>query len=242
LRGPVVGALNRSMVKRTRFSAPLVGLLLLMPLGGCGGDDDDGDAENKAKPVAGTFVGKLRNTDAFVSVVAAAPAKGQDSRAITVFVCDAKRLCDWYSGTAAGNRFVTAAAKGGRQVKGKLSGKAATGTVALPSGEKVTYVAAPATATAGLYDLTVSSDGKLRGASANGVGLKGSSSLPRPGKGTLKLADGKRLKFDITRSSADDRIRLEAGHARLIVLPDYGLRGVGKSRRTSAFFIRSSSG
>lgn len=230
------------MAKRTGFSISFVVVLLLAPLGGCGGDDDEDNADKQAKPVAGTFVGKLRKTEAFVSVVASPSAKGQDKRGVTVFVCDAKRLCDWYSGSAAGNRFVATAEKGDGRAKGKLSGKAATGTIALPNGRTLRYVAGPATATSGLYDLTVSRNGKLSGASAAGVGLEGDSSLPRPGKGTLKLADGKRLKFHVTRSSAQNPIRLQAGQARLIVLPDYQLRGIGKSRQTSAFFIRSSAG
>lgn len=230
------------MLNQTRLLISFVVVLLLTPLAGCGGDDgDDGEVQKKAKPVAGTFVGKVPKTQAFVSVVASPLVKGQDKRDVTVFVCDARRLCDWFSGSAAGNDFVAAAEEGDREAKGKLSRRAATGSIALPDGKVVRYVATAATATAGLYDLTVSSNGKLRGASAAGVGLTGKSTLEDRGTGTLKLADGKRLEFVVTRSSADDPVRLRAGQVRLIVLPDHQLRGAGKSSRGgSDVFIRSS--
>jgi hypothetical protein len=235
------------MLKRTRFWLPFTAVLLAISLAACGDDDgDDGQVDDRQKPVAGTFVGKVPNTDAFVSVVAAPPAKGEDKREITVLVCDAKRLCEGYSGSAIGNDFV-ATGDGEVEAKGKLSGKSAAGSIELPAGKTVRYDAGPATAAAGVYDLTVSAGGKLSGVSAAGVGLRGKSTLPDPGTGTLQLADGKRLKFEVIRPAAGDPLPLEAGEVRLIVLPDYQLRGAGKSRRTSGgsdagFFIRSTSG
>jgi hypothetical protein len=233
------------MFKRTRFWLLFTGLLLATSLAACG-DDDDGDdrqVDDKRKPVAGTFVGKLPSTDAFVSVVAAPPARGQDEREVSVLVCDAKRICEGYSGSATENDFI-ATADGGGEAKGKLSEKSAAGSIELPGGKTVRYEAGPATATAGVYDLTVSSNGKLSGVSASGVGLRGKSTLPEPGTGSLRLADGKRLKFEVTRPAAGDPPPVGDGEVRLIVLPDYQLRGAGKSRRTSGpgFFIRSTSG
>jgi hypothetical protein len=242
-----VEALERAGVRlaagpRQRHQIVLVGVVLLLTaLAGCGGDDGDGDGdktEKKAEPVAGSFVGEVRGTDAFVGVVAAPPAKGQDEREVTAFVCDARRLCAWFSGSATGNGFT--ATSGDAEAKGRLSSKVATGSVELPGGETVRYKVGAAAATAGLYDLTVSAAGKLRGASAAGVALKGESTLPPPGSGNLKLADGTRLKFEVTRNSAEDATQLRPGQVRLIVLPDGQLRGVGKSRRGgSDFFIRS---
>jgi len=236
---------EKRMVKQTRFSIWFLAVvvLLLALFAGCGGDDDDGDGHGdkteKRKPVAGTFVGRIPETEAFVSVVASPPAEGRDKRDVTVFVCDARRVCELFSGSAAGNRF-TATSDGNGEAEGTLSGKAATGSVELPDGETVRYRAGAAPATAGVYDLTVSAAGKLRGASAAGVALKGESTLPPPGSGSLKLADGTRRKFEVTKSSAEDAAQLRAGQVRLIVLPDGQMRGAGKSRRGgSDFFIAS---
>jgi hypothetical protein len=220
-------------------------VLLIAALAGCGGGGDDPEGvEKKAKPLEGTFVGKAERDDAFVAVVASPVARGHERRELTVYACDAKRLCEWFSGSSAGNSFRVGAERGEGEARGKLTRKSATGTIELSDGKTLRYAAEPATATAGLYDLTVSSRGKLTGASATGVGLAGESTIPKPGSGSLKLADGKRVKLDVTKTSTGASVPLRAGQARVIVLSDHRLRGAGRSRRSgsgghSDFFLRS---
>jgi hypothetical protein len=229
---------------RHAFWIPLVVMLLFGAMAGCGGDDDDDgdDRDRTSRPVQGTFVGKARGSDAFVAVVAAPPAKGEDKREVSVFVCDAKRLCETFSGSATGNDFTAEAENGEAQTT--LTAKAATGRVELPDAGTVRYRAGTATATAGVYALTVSANGRIRGASAAGVALKGQSTLPEPGNGSIRLADGRRLKFDATRNSSDDPISLKPGEMRLIVLEDGQLKGAAKSRpaeggEASDFYVMS---
>ena len=100
---------------------------------------------------------------------------------MSMFVCDARRLCEWSRGKATGNDFE--AGSGDRGAKGRLSEKAATGTIGLPGGKAARYVAGRATAAAGVYELEVAPDGELSGASAAGVGVTGDSTLPEPGSG-----------------------------------------------------------
>jgi hypothetical protein len=226
-------------------NALLTSSALLAALGtiaGCGGEDDDEATEKKeAKPVAGTFVGKVTGTKAFVAVVAAPAAKGKQRRDATVFVCDAESVCEWFSGSTNGNTFVAASDDDDATARGTVTAKAVRGGLELPGGKTAKYVARPAAATAGLYTLTVSPRGRLQGASAGGVGLTGRSTLPRPGPGMLKLADGSRLEFTATENS-DTPIRMPAGEARVIVLQGRQLRGAGKSRGgegASDFFLRS---
>jgi hypothetical protein len=220
-------------------------ILLLGALAGCGGDGTgDREGVKRVKPLEGTFVGKAQGEDAFVAVVASPAGPADRRREITVYACDAKRLCEWFSGSSAGNSFEVNAQRGHGEASGELTRKAATGTIALPDGKSLRYEADRATAAAGLYDLEVSARGKLTGASATGVGLTGKSTIPKPGTGSLKLADGKRLKLDVSRSRGDGAAPLEAGEARLIVLSDHRLRGAARSRSTagggpSDFFIRS---
>lgn len=222
-------------------------VLLLAALAGCGGDDEDNgngndnDGEQQSAPVAGTFVGKLQGSEEFVAVVAAPPPKGKDRREVSAFVCDGERICALFSAAASGNDVVAKSADGEAQVE--LSGKGATGSVDLPEGDKARYTAREATATAGLYDLTVSRRGKVSGASAAGVGLTGTLTLPPPGNGRIKLADGTRLRFEVTEGSGGDSAQLQPGQLRMIVLSDGQVRGAGMSRGEGGadFFVRSSS-
>jgi hypothetical protein len=219
-------------------------VLLVAALAGCGGDGDDREGVKEVKPLEGTYVGKAEGEGAFVAVVASPAARGSERRELTVYTCDAKRLCEWFSGLAGGNSFRVAAERGDGEARGRLSSKRATGVIELSDGKTLRYEVKPATATAGLYDLTVSARGKLSGASATGVGLTGKSTMPEPGGGSLKLADGKRLELEVTRSSVDGSVPLEEGQVRVIVLSDHQLRGAARSRRSrdggsSDFYIRS---
>jgi hypothetical protein len=229
-----------------RVRHPLLALLplalLLTAAAGCGGDDNENEDERRARPVAGTYVAKVQGSNAFVSVVAAPPVEGQNRRLVSVFACDARRLCQTYSGQTTGNDFTARASGGGEgQAKGKLTGKAASGTIDPAEGEELRYKASQATATSGLYDLTVANNGRVRGASAAGVALRGNVELPPPGTGRLRLADGNRLRFDVTPGSG--QLELRPGQLRLIVLPDRQLRGAGRSRGGGGaiYFARSAS-
>jgi hypothetical protein len=222
-------------------------VLLPAPLAGCSRDDgpDDDQAQKAVKAetaIAGSFVGEVSGTKALVAVVAAS-AEGKDTaRAVQVYLSDGRRLGEWFSGSIVHNSFVAQSDDGDAEAKGKLSGDSVTGTIELPDGKTVRYEARQPAGAAGLYDLTVSSDGELSGASAGGIGVTGEITLRRRGTGMLKLADGTRLKLDITRGSAGDLIRLRAGQVRLIVLANGELRGAGKSRMggdSSDFLVRS---
>jgi hypothetical protein len=223
-----------------------VSLVAAVLLAGCGGDDDgnnDDNGEDRAAPVSGTFVGKLQGSGQFVAVVAAPPAEGQQRRQVSAFVCDADRVCSSYTVAASGNDIVAKAEAGKGQTDVALKKGAATGSVELPSGKTAKYNAREATATAGLYDLTVSPKGKVSGASAAGVGLTGSLTLPPPGTGKIKLADGTRLKFKVVENTAGEGALVRAGQLRMIVLPDGEVRGAGKSKGDGAtdFLVLSGS-
>jgi hypothetical protein len=121
---------------------------------------------------------------------------------------------------------------------GELNGNSVKGTITLPGGKTARYDASRATGAAGLYELTVSPKGKIRGASATGIGLTGKTALEADGTGTLKLADGTRHKFDVTGTAGD--LELRSGELRVIVLGDGELRGAGRARGSDGFFLSGS--
>jgi hypothetical protein len=230
------------MAKRIRIAIVLPAVLSVA-LASCGGDADREDSP-QAKPVDGTFVGKVAKGDAFVAVVAAPAERGKDSRAVSLYVSDGGRLSESLSGSVKGNGFTAVSDDDKAKAKGKLRGNSVSGALTLPDGKDVSYRATRATAAAGLYDLTVSAKGQLTGASANGVGLTSKSPLRAPGFGRIKFADGRRRKFELTAEATPDPVRLSAGQLRLIVMPDGALSGAGAAKPSGGgealdVFIRS---
>jgi hypothetical protein len=228
-------------MSRSRISSGAA-VALALAIGACGGGGD-GDSEQPAqKAVEGTFVGKVKGEDAFVAVVAAPTAGKGGKRDVSVYVTDGRRLSEWFPGSVEGNSFKAASADQDAEVNGKLTAKGVTGTLELPGGKKGGYEATPATGAAGLYDLSVSAKGRLSGASAAGIGLKGRTPFT-DGTGTLELADGKRRKFEVRPDGRGAADRLRAGQVLLIVLGGGELSGAGKGRTRDGdpgFFIRSS--
>lgn len=233
------------MVKRTRFGAWCVPLTLLpVLLVGCSGDDGDADrAADAGSPVAGSFVGEVSGTEAFVAVVAAPSDDGKDSGSVQIFVSDGRGLSEWFSGPISEGGFEVESDDGDAEAQGELTADSVTGSVVLPDGETVRYEATPPSGAAGLYELELSSVGELSGASAAGLGVTGQLSRGQERTGVLRLVDGKRLEFSVTRKRAGDLTHLRSGQVRLIILSDGELRGVAKVRSAkdgrSAIFIRS---
>jgi hypothetical protein len=230
------------MVKGARICISLVPVLLLLaPLPGCG-DDDEREVEQK--PVDGTFVGKVSGTDALVAVVASPAASGKDKREAQIYVSDGNGLSESFAGSVERNSFTARSGDEGAETSGELAGESVKGTVELPDGKSARYEARRATGASGLYELTVSRKGTLGGASAAGVGVTSKSKLEVPGKGMLKLADGKRRKFEVTAASGGEPGPLRSGQVRLIVLPDgrmsgAGARGPGAGDGETEFFVKS---
>jgi hypothetical protein len=116
-------------------------VLLLTALAGCGGNGGDDEPVKEVRSLDGTFVGKVGKTDAFVAVVASPAARGQKRREVAVYVCDARRLCEWFSGSATGNGFRIGGddGDGDGEATGKLTRKEASGTIELADGKTVRY-------------------------------------------------------------------------------------------------------
>jgi hypothetical protein len=53
----------------------------------------------------------------FVAVVVS-PTVGRRAREAAVYVCDGKRLCEWFSGSASGNRFTAGTDNGDGEATG----------------------------------------------------------------------------------------------------------------------------
>lgn len=204
-------------------TAALLALISVLLLGACGGNDG-AKAADKAKsaapsggsgvPVAGSFVGQLMPSDhAFVAIVAAEPAAGQQEREVRAYLCDAGDLMVWFRGMMSGNALNLTAANGTR-LEATLTGGAATGTATLPDGRSLTLTAPAATGVSDLYTLRVGADGSFNGASERGgrvVGRVGSegSGVPHDGTyavtGTLTAADGAKQDFTVAAGTFQPR-------------------------------------
>ena len=225
------------MFKRTRTWLACSATLAMVVLAGCGGEDRAAE-KPAAKPLDGTFLGKVTGTNALVAVVAAPAAGKQEQQAVRIYLSDGSKLSEWLNAAVEGNSFTAASTDRAAEIKGQLNGNSVKGTIRLPGGKTGRYEASRATGAAGLYELTVSPKGKLTGASATGIGLTGKAALGDEGAGTLKLADGTRHKFHV--NAAARELELRSGELRVIVLGDGELRGAGRARGSDSFFISSS--
>jgi hypothetical protein len=228
----------------------VVGLPLLALVGVLGDESADRNGGSAGKtanppqaqePVDGSFVGKLAGTNALISVVIAPAADDETRRALQLYVADGRRESHSFSGSISENSFVAKLDDGDIEAKGEVREDSIRGTVML-DGESVRFRASRPAGAAGLYELTLSPGGKLRGASAAGLGVTGRIDLAA-GTGVLKLADGRRMELQIADDLRGD-VALRPGEVRMIVLPDGEIAGAGRSRPAaedgeSSFFIRS---
>jgi hypothetical protein len=221
-----------------------VTLPFVLLVAGCGDDGDE--AETEATPVAGTFVGEVGSGDRrkvpFIAVVAAPAKNGQQAREVKVYVCDGFGINEWFPGSATGDRFKLTSDDGDAEVNGRLTASSVTGTVTLPDGKSIRFNGKPATGPGGLYDVTASRGGQLRGTSTTEARLAGRQAQQEtngryPLTATIRVPAGKRFRVATTPT------RPVTGSFRWIVLSDGLFTGDRKGVRTAEggggdYFIR----
>lgn len=241
------GSLFERCVTRREMLLTSGGVLAGVMLAGCGGSQEQqgsqeqgGSREESIPPVAGNFVGTVTdfagdtNAVPFVALVAAgAPEEGGGKREVRAYLCDGRGINEWFWGSAAGNDLELSSDEGAR-LEGSLSPEAANGSITLADGESFTFEANPATGAAGLYNVTFSEDGQVRGISEGGGQLEAQvADEPNEGgfypiTGAITAPDGPSFDFETLSDIS------EAGEARWIVLTDDRIKGAKNGLRTKS--------
>jgi hypothetical protein len=229
-----------------RGGLPLSALLalffsMLVVVAGCAGGGGEygggvGSGEEVAPPVTGNFVGEAPDEEAFVALVAASPEEeeGQE-RDVRAYLCDGESISEWFTGRAEGNE-LDLTSEGGARLEGNLSTEASTGTIALEDDRTLTYTAELARGVAGLYNVTISEERRVRGTSETGGLLDGQlggegetwGAEERPIRGTFTSAEGEEVSFGVLGREADP------DEYRWIVLEDGLAKGAKKGARTGS--------
>ena len=217
------------------FVSALVALSLMAGCGG-GGAQQGVSQEQSAPPATGTFVGEASDEDAFVAIVAASPDKeeGQE-RDVRAYLCDGEGVTEWFTGRADGNE-LNLTSEGDALLEGNLSTEASTGTITLEEDRTLTYTAELARGVAGLYNVTISEEGRVRGTSETGGLLEGQLGADAEMRGeearliigTFTSAEGQEVGLEVFGREPD------AEEYRWIVLEDGEAKGAKKGARTGS--------
>ena len=217
----------------------VLALWLIAGCGGSGGEYGGGSPQQEeqkaAPPVTGSFVGEAPDAEAFVAIVATSPEEEGQERDVRAYLSDGERLTEWFTGTAEGNE-LDLTSEGDAHLQGNLSTEASTGTITLGDDRTLTYTADLARGVAGLYNVIISEEGRVRGTSETGGLLEGQlgeeeerrDEEVRPISGTFTSAEGQEVSFGLLGREADP------DEYRWIVLEDGQAMGAKKSARTGS--------
>jgi hypothetical protein len=215
-------------------------LALALLVGGCGGGQGGAggqqDEHSTQRPVVGEFVGKVPDSDAFVTLVAEKPKEGEEKRKVRAYLCDGQKISEWFVGQARSNE-LDLSSEGGARLDARLTDAAATGTITLLNGggEALSFEVPPATGVEGFYVVSVpSEEGQVSSTSTRGAQIQGSRSGAQVGATITPPEEGggKPVDFNVSVPS------IEEGDNRWILLAEGGKLGIkGAKKGTQAGFI-----
>ncbi len=240
----------------------LLSVLVWLPVGcgGQGGGQEEGTNQGtrehpgttrlgsaEERPFTGSFVGDdifviedNRKVGAFLALVADEPEDGEDQLQVRAYLCDGRSTSEWFDeGPLEGTEF-DLTSDGGAQLRGSLKQDAnstwVSGQIFLADGTVLGFSMPPARGITGLYDVNVSSNGRLRGISQNGGRLEGTVADEAPV--TITPPDGKAVGFRIALPTN----MKEEGEYRWVVLAEDGLvriKGNKESGRQEGFNVQA---
>jgi hypothetical protein len=173
-------------------------------------------------PVEGAiFVGPTSDPDTLVAV-----AMPSDKPEVDAYLCNGHDVAIWYTGPVKGAEPILQAGDEGA-LSLHVADSTASGTTTLADGRSLSFVAAPATGIAGLYDVTLTDD-ELIGVGTSGQRMRGRlvETLPDGREllaGTIELTDGTLRAFAAFVTGEAD------GEFRLIALTDGQIKGAAKT-------------
>jgi len=209
------GLLSRRAATR-RFSGVLAAFAIArVP------DSTSAQIATPTPPVEGAiFVGPTSAPDTLIAVT-----MPPDKPEVGAYLCDGHDLAIWYTGPVKGAEPILEAGDAGT-LNVRFSDTSASGATTLADGRSLSFVAAPASGIAGLYDVTLTGD-DLIGVGTSGQQMRGRhvETLPDGREllaGTIELADGSLRAFAVFVSSGAE------GDFRLIALNDGQIKGAAK--------------
>lgn len=230
------------------FSLVLVGGWVLLALSDTGGDQEHKRVPEPApsqpttsEASAHEFVGEIPGARELVAIVAdKTVVVGPDEKTTTAsgerkmqaYVCDGEPQGDaeWFTGQMTDNTLGLTSVSGRTRLQVELTETEATGTVTLADGIPRRFTAPAAREGAGLYEVTIASDGQRdgqrNGTSANGA--KDEGLVKSNGEfttGTIRLPGGEAVDYRTQRTAGYEGVANRSDTYTTIVLP-----GVAKER------------
>ena len=214
--------------------------LALAASAGCGGDSGDGADNADGKKPAPTAVMPSSVYFGAVAMTTDRLAIALDNGKATVFLTDGEPGGDaeWFEGQADQATFRLTSASGKARIEGTVEPAETTGTITLADGVARAFHTIPATHGAGIYDVTVSTDGHYTGTSTDGSTMDARQDGDYV-QGKITTRDGEEVMYrnvDLSRvfsygvlgGRADDGVRAtQAGHYTMVV-SRHGLVQVGR--------------
>jgi hypothetical protein len=219
----------------SRLAVVLLAVLLAVVPAACGGDDGE-DAEPRPedmeRPMArpGVFVGAVAFSIDRIALALDDPDSGGRQQ-VRAYVTDGEPGGDseWFEGTATGGRIELTSKSGKARLSGAVGQRDLHGTITLADGVNRHFHTIPATHGAGIYDVTVTADGRYTGTSTTGAKLEaeqagnfveGALMTPEGDRFPYRVVDASRVFGYETPGSRPDRYTL--------IVSRYGLNQVGR--------------
>jgi len=187
-----------------------------------------GAATASTDPVVGQFLGAPQGARIGVVVIADAPAAAGQARRITMYVSNGTSISTLLTGNTTGNAAALQSADNRFGAKLTLAPLFASGSfVVSGGGSGFDFKLSRAASFAALYELSITSTGRVIGASSTGASLTGQLSL------NSRLITSGKIVATVHASGKDVKLkasarRLTPGAYRWIVLPDGTVFGANK--------------
>lgn len=192
----------------------------------CGGNE----GEDRGAPAmsSGVYFGTVAMT---TDRVAVALEDGQGRQRVRAFVADGEPGGDaeWFDGAGSRSSFSLTSASGKARIEGEVRAEHVHGTLTLADGKARAFYTIPATHGAGIYDVTVSADGRYSGTATDGSRLEGRKDGNFV-QGTITPKVGDSIGYKVTDVSRAFGYNVEGGQpdGYTLVVSRYGLVQIGR--------------